>query len=936
MTNLRKVLFTGLAAALVLLAACSGPKPSGFTLQLSNESLTLAPGGTASVTVTAQPKAGFKEEVSLTLENAPAGVTGTFSENPTASSSVLELSAASSVAAGSYALEVQANASSGSKASASLSVTVSVSEETPLPDFRVNEDLKPDPDALVDIDGKTLRPLGAISDGEGIEASFVLGELLVSTADKAALDALLTRWNGKIFDEIVFSGTDLPNLYVVQLDPTGVDLADLEKNLRSLGGVGEGEVQFSSASGLNLLAVAAEEMAEHGLVTSLNWVPEREGIEDGSSSEAGSGAPGYTPDAFQWPYMNSGSAQDIGVDLAWQTLNALGRFEARSKVKLMVIDGGFIDLGDYPAGAGLEGVNWRTPNGASCSGGSACPWHGTMVAHTALGQLDNGIGVAGPAGPVADLAALQFGGGFDFRAMARMLGLALIAPLLDAPDIINISAGVEIPPVLNVGVNRLLDPIFDRIHDRGTLIVTSAGNDGKDVDQKMRVFTRFERSTIIPCETSSVICVGGMDWDSTDKAGGSNYGSDAEADSVDIYGPYIVWVPQITADGTFTGTIEKMNGTSFSSPFVAGVAALIKAARPGFGAPEIASCLLRSAHDDVRVHPNGGNQRRVDAFASVTCALSRDTFPLVAILEPEEAITAVGRTTLTFKAFGVDRTGEELPISWESSLDGSLGTYSPGSPLRWDSLSVGTHTLTARVRDTAGTTREDSITVTITNNAPTVTIIAPSEGSRFGTNQSITLSGISEDIDTGPLVGLEDSRVGWSIAGVSFSAAGHTASIPAGLLAPGSYSVTFTGNDGEASASDSVDIEVTACTANCPTASIVRPARNAVIDANTYDAKTNSYYVTVTFEGVASDLEDGTLGGKKMYWTSVSDTGARSGLCTPLTYERVDIGCDTFSTKLYGSGGSGTTYSITLEVGDSDGNTASDTITIIVRNPGPI
>ncbi len=79
----------------------------------------------------------------------------------------------------------------------------------------------------------------------------------------------------------------------------------------------------------------------------------------------------------------------------------VGEATGRNRVDLMIIDGGFLPLDDYPDAEIIPG--WKllplpTPLG-SCSGGRDCPWHGTTVASAALGRFNDGIGAAGPAGP---------------------------------------------------------------------------------------------------------------------------------------------------------------------------------------------------------------------------------------------------------------------------------------------------------------------------------------------------------------------------------------------------------------------------------------------------------------------------------------------------------------------------------------------------------
>src|SRR5690606_24486723 len=100
----------------------------------------------------------------------------------------------------------------------------------------------------------------------------------------------------------------------------------------------------------------------------------------------------------------------------------------------------------------------------------------------------------------------------------------------------------------------------------------------------------WERTWVTPCENAGVICVGGRRANSTKRAVDSNYG----ADQVDIFAPFTLWLgPDPSAPAN---TARTLNGTSFSSPFTAGVAALIWAANPGLSADQVEHALLTTAH----------------------------------------------------------------------------------------------------------------------------------------------------------------------------------------------------------------------------------------------------------------------------------------------------------------------------------------------------
>lgn len=111
-----------------------GARPA-IALSLSTNSLSLAEGGSGTVTVTISRSGGYTGSVSLTLEGAPAGVTGGFQPASLASgqtSSTLTIDAAAAAAAGQGTLTVRASGAGVDAKTATLSLTVTAAAQ---PDF---------------------------------------------------------------------------------------------------------------------------------------------------------------------------------------------------------------------------------------------------------------------------------------------------------------------------------------------------------------------------------------------------------------------------------------------------------------------------------------------------------------------------------------------------------------------------------------------------------------------------------------------------------------------------------------------------------------------------------------------------------------------------------------------------------------------------------
>jgi serine protease len=93
----------GLIDAQAALAALNTTSPN-FTLSLSPNSGSVAPGGSLSTSITINRSGGFSNSVMLSLSGAPSGVSSSFSPNPASNTSTLSFNVASYTAPGVYTL----------------------------------------------------------------------------------------------------------------------------------------------------------------------------------------------------------------------------------------------------------------------------------------------------------------------------------------------------------------------------------------------------------------------------------------------------------------------------------------------------------------------------------------------------------------------------------------------------------------------------------------------------------------------------------------------------------------------------------------------------------------------------------------------------------------------------------------------------------------
>ena len=194
--------------------------------------------------------------------------------------------------------------------------------------------------------------------------------------------------------------------------------------------------------------------------------------------------------------------------------------------------------------------------------------HGTMVSGIIGAATNNGVGVAGIAwnAKVMPLKALDAeGSGFD----SNIVGAIYRAISLNV-DVINLSLG---GPDAGSGLQTAIDDALAN----DIVVIAAAGNSGAAAPS-------------FPAAFPGVVSVG-----ATDAAGHVAYFS-THGGWVTLAAPGIDVVSTALAPGT-TAAVDKRSGTSFSSPIVAGVAALLREEHPTWSSDQIVSQLIRTATD---------------------------------------------------------------------------------------------------------------------------------------------------------------------------------------------------------------------------------------------------------------------------------------------------------------------------------------------------
>jgi len=349
--------------------------------------------------------------------------------------------------------------------------------------------------------------------------------------------------------------------------------------------------------------------------------------------------------------------------------------------------------------------------------------HGTAVAGSAAAMTDNITGVAGVAwnSPIMPLVVLNANDYATYYDIARAINYAADQGV----RIMNISIGGS-------SYSSTLQNAVDYAWNKGAVIFACAHNYSTD-------------TPYYPAACANVVAVSATTSSDT-PASFSNYG-----DWIDISAPgaYILTT-------TRSGGYGNWNGTSFSSPITAGVAALILSANPSLTNAQVVDILTQNADD---LGSTGFDKYfgsgRVNALESILAALAavpdEDTIdPSVAITSPQNDTTVNGSLTVNVSAAdegSVDRV--------ELYVDGKLLSSDTASPYTfvWDTYGYANsdHELMAVAYDTAGNDGRSSITTVNVSNesaddtkAPLVAITSIQGGALVSGGITVDVSATDE------------------------------------------------------------------------------------------------------------------------------------------------------------------------------------------------
>ncbi|MFI1993342.1 S8 family serine peptidase [Actinoplanes sp. NPDC020271] len=396
----------------------------------------------------------------------------------------------------------------------------------------------------------------------------------------------------------------------------------------------------------------------------------------------------------------------LNVPAAWATTTG-------SDVTVAVVDTGVSPVGDL-AGKVLPGYDFY--NGDSDPSDDGVFPHGTVVSSLIAATADNGEGMAGVCWqckilPVKVLS--NEGDGYDSD-----VSQGIIYAAQHGAKIINLSLG-------GYGYSKTLAGAVAYANAKGVLVVAAAGND--NTTQKS-----------YPAALPDVLAVGGTD---TSKSGDykvsfSNYGSWVD-----------VSAPAVTAGMSNTGQYAYgLEGTSFSTPLVSGIAALVQSVHPEYSGWSLWSSIIRSGRKGTR---NWNAYGIVDAAKALN--FGTDTTPPT-VSRALPAQNTVVRGTVTITPSGLKDSGSGIRVV-EVQRNGAFAGWSYTGPAFAPKLNTaglnGPISIRLKVTDKAGNVGYSGYRQLIVDNSKPKLTVTSWPANKAKVRGTITIKATASDSTTG-------------------------------------------------------------------------------------------------------------------------------------------------------------------------------------------
>jgi len=532
---------------------------------------------------------------------------------------------------------------------------------------------------------------------------------------------------------------------------------------------------------------------------------------------------------------------DTNAESAWSASTGYGS----AGVVVAILDSG-VDAG-HPDLNQMAGYDYGD-NDSNPDDDSASPGHGTACAGVAAGISDNGVGVSGIAGgsTIMPLKVANSAGSLFFSSIQD----ALVHAADNGADIASMSFSADITSdpatdaallyAYNAGVTLLAaSSNSNESHVRypaNNVNVIAVGAASPCGDRKRSSSNTGELNPGVQPDPNGYTCDGERWW-------GSNYGVTTQdaGNAIDIIAPTIMPTTDIQGAGGYDPSDYSMwfNGTSCSTPYAAGVCALIVAANPTFTPAQVRNQLRTTAIDVVSVE-SGAGWDRYSGYGMVDAAAAVGVGQLNPPVANFSGTPTSGEVSL---AVQFTELSTNTPTSWDWTF-GDGGTSTAQNP-NYTYTVAGTYTVSLTATNADGSDIETKIDY-IAVNAPPQPPVADFSGTPESGDASLAVQ--FTDLTT-------NNPTSWSW---SFGDGGSsTAQNPHySYVTPGTYTVSLTATN---SAGSDVATKVDYITVTQPPSTV---KRYALSDRPVAGSVSGIYVDTHASDNVRETITERESGGK--------------------------------------------------------------------------
>lgn len=278
-----------------------------------------------------------------------------------------------------------------------------------------------------------------------------------------------------------------------------------------------------------------------------------------------------------WGHRNTGGSGGV-VNFDMNTTNAWSITQGSQAVKILVLETGIQQ--DHPDINQLPGRDFTTGVVGGVSGGgpsNSCDNHGTAVAGCITGIINNSIGTVGTA-PNCKVISAKVG-----TAITPCNG-SWQGQISWTVNAINWAIGNGVRVTNNSNdygtASSAMSSAYTSARNAGVVNFASSGNSG-------------DTAIGFPASASAVNAVGASNR-SGQKASFSSYGTKIAFVAA---GQSVYTTDRTGTSGYASGDYALVDGTSFSSPYAAGIAALIISVNPSLSASQVESVMQTTCKD---------------------------------------------------------------------------------------------------------------------------------------------------------------------------------------------------------------------------------------------------------------------------------------------------------------------------------------------------